>query len=82
MTTDKKQEVHTHKLGIYLWIWGLLFVFSFFSYMVDYLNFQGLLRWSLIIFFMLAKAGFIMANDSHWSFHSNYGGGITLYIFH
>jgi len=50
MGSDKKQEVHTHKIGIYLWIWGLLFLFSFFSYMVDYLNFQGLLRWSLIVF--------------------------------
>ena len=65
MTTDKKQEVHTHKIGIYLWIWGLLFVFSFFSYMVDYINYQGLLRWSLIIFFMLVKAGLIMAIFMH-----------------
>ena len=63
--TSSKKEVHTHKLGIYLWIWTLLFVFSFFSYMVDYLNFQGLLRWSLIVFFMLAKAGFIMAIFMH-----------------
>ena len=65
MTTDKKQEVHTHKIGIYLWIWGLLFVFSFFSYMVDYLYFLGLLRLSLILFFMFAKAGFIMAIFMH-----------------
>ena len=65
MTTDKKQEVHTHKIGSYLWIWGLLFVFSFFSYMVDYINYQGLLRWSLIIFFMLVKAGLIMAIFMH-----------------
>ncbi len=27
ITTEKKQ-VHTHKLGIYLWIWSLLFIFS------------------------------------------------------
>ena len=65
MELNKKQEVHTHKIGIYLWIWGLLFVFSFFSYMVDYLNYQGLLRWTLIVFFMLAKAGFIMAIFMH-----------------
>ena len=65
MTGDKKQEVHTHKIGVYLWIWGLLFVFSFFSYMVDYINYQGLLRWSLIIFFMLVKAGLIMAIFMH-----------------
>jgi len=46
MEQNKKQEIHTHKIGIYLWIWGLLFVFSFFSYMVDYMEFQGLLRWT------------------------------------
>ena len=65
MGIEKKQEVHTHKIGIYLWIWALLFVFSFFSYMVDYLDYQGLLRWSLIVFFMFAKAGFIMAIFMH-----------------
>ena len=29
------------------------------------LNFQGLLRWTLIVFFMLAKAGLIMAIFMH-----------------
>ena len=33
--------------------------------MVDWLNFLGLLRWSLIIFFMLLKAGLIMAIFMH-----------------
>ena len=28
--TDKKEEASTHKIGIYLWIWTLLFVLSFF----------------------------------------------------
>jgi len=65
MEQNKKQEVHTHKIGIYLWIWGLLFVFSFFSYMVDYMEFQGLLRWTLIVAFMLTKAGLIMAIFMH-----------------
>ena len=65
MEQNKKQEVHTHKIGIYLWIWGLLFVFSFFSYMVDYLEFQGLLRWTLIVAFMLTKAGLIMSIFMH-----------------
>ena len=65
MEQNKKQEIKTHKIGIYLWIWGLLFVFSAFSYMVDYMEFQGLLRWSLIIFFMLVKAGLIMAIFMH-----------------
>ena len=62
---NKEKAQTTHKIGIYLWIWGLLFVFSFFSYMVDYMNYQGLLRWSLIVFFMLSKAGFIMAIFMH-----------------
>ena len=60
-TEEKKQESTTHKIGIYLWIWGLLFVLSFFSYMVDWYQFQGMLRWSLILFFMFLKAGLIMA---------------------
>jgi cytochrome c oxidase subunit 4 len=63
--TSEKKPTTTHKIGIYLWIWGLLFVLSFFSYMVDYYHFKGLLRWSLIIFFMLAKAGLIMAFFMH-----------------
>ena len=66
MEQNKKQEIKTHKIGIYLWIWGLLFVFSGFSYMVDYMNFQGLLRWTLIIIFMLCKAGLIMAIFMHF----------------
>jgi len=49
MTTEGHQE---HPLSVYLWIWGLLFVLSFFSYMVDWFAFQGLLRWGLILFFM------------------------------
>jgi cytochrome c oxidase subunit 4 len=54
-----------HPISIYLWIWGLLFVFSSFSYMVDYFQFHGMLRWTLIIFFMLVKAGFIVAIFMH-----------------
>ena len=65
MAEAKKEQTTTHKIGIYLWIWGLLFVLSFFSYMVDWYNFQGLLRWSLILFFMFLKAGLIMAFFMH-----------------
>ena len=54
-----------HPLAIYLWIWILLFVLSTFSYMVDYYNFQGMLRWSLILLFMFLKAGFIIAIFMH-----------------
>lgn len=54
-----------HPLSIYFWIWGLLFVLSAFSYCVDYFNFQGMLRWSLILLFMFLKAGFIVAVFMH-----------------
>lgn len=59
------EEGQQHPLGIYFWIWGLLFVVSFFSYMVDYLNFQGMMRWFLILLFMFVKAGFIIAIFMH-----------------
>ena len=54
-----------HPISIYFWIWGLLFVLSFFSYMVDYMDFQGGLRWTLILLFMFLKAGFIVAIFMH-----------------
>jgi cytochrome c oxidase subunit IV len=54
-----------HPLGIYFKIWGLLFVLSTASYLVDYFHFQGYLRWFLIITFMLLKAGLIVAVFMH-----------------
>ncbi len=54
-----------HPLGIYLKIWLLLFVLSTLSYLVDYFQFQGYLRWSLILIFMFLKAGFIIAIFMH-----------------
>ncbi len=59
------EEGQTHPISTYLWIWGLLFVFSFFSYMVDYMAYQGMLRWSLILLFMMIKAGLIVAIFMH-----------------
>ena len=56
--TKKQDQTSTHKIGIYLWIWGLLFVLSFCSYMVDWYQFQGLLRWSLILTFYVFKSRF------------------------
>jgi cytochrome c oxidase subunit IV len=58
-------EGQQHPISIYFWIWGLLFVLSALSYMVDILEFQGLLRWSLIVTFMLLKAGLIVAVFMH-----------------
>ena len=62
MAHAKTQE---HPISIYLWTWGLLFVLSTFSYLVDYFNFEGLLRWSLILLFMILKAGLIVAFFMH-----------------
>ena len=59
------EEGQQHPIKIYLWIWLLLFVVSFFSYMVDYLHVQGPLRPALILFFMFVKAGFIIAIFMH-----------------
>ena len=59
------EEGQQHPIKVYLWIWVLLFVISFFSYMVDYLGLQGGLRWSLILIFMFLKAGFIVAIFMH-----------------
>lgn len=54
-----------HPLGIYFKIWALLFVLSTASYLVDYFHFQGLLRWTLIVVFMLLKAGLIVSVFMH-----------------
>src|SRR3989442_12996050 len=58
-------EGQQHPLGIYFKIWGLLFVLSTASYLVDYFHFQGYLRWTLILVFMLLKAGVIVAVFMH-----------------
>ena len=58
-------EGQQHPIGLYLKVWGLLFVLSAFSYLVDYFHFQGYLRWSLILIFMVMKAGLIVAVFMH-----------------
>jgi len=58
-------EGQQHPIGIYLKIWGLLFILSTASYLVDYFHLQGYLRWSLIVVLMLLKAGLIVAVFMH-----------------
>ena len=62
-------EVHVegqqHPIGIYLQVWGWLFVLSTFSYLVDYFHLEGYLRWTLILVFMALKAGLIIAVFMH-----------------
>lgn len=58
-------EAQHHPIGIYLWVWFFLFVLSAFSYMVDYVGMEGLLKYFLITLFMLLKAGLIVAVFMH-----------------
>ena len=58
-------EGQQHPIRIYLLIWALLFLFSICSYLIDYFDLQGALRWGLIITFMLLKAGLIVAVFMH-----------------
>jgi cytochrome c oxidase subunit 4 len=54
-----------HPIKLYLVVWGWLFVLSTGSYLVDYFGLHGYLRWSLIVLFMLLKAGLIVAVFMH-----------------
>ena len=58
-------KTQQHPISVYLWTWGLLFVLSTFSYLVDYFGLEGHLRWSLILLFMVLKAGLIVAVFMH-----------------
>ena len=54
-----------HPIKLYAVVWGLLFVFSIGSYLVDFFHFYGHFRWFLILLFMLLKAGFIVSVFMH-----------------
>src|SRR6476661_2551068 len=54
-----------HPIKLYLVVWGWLFVLSTCSYLVDYFGLHGHLRWSLILLFMVLKAGLIVAVFLH-----------------
>ena len=62
MSSEAEQQ---HPIGLYLKIWALLFVLSFFSYLVDYFHLEGGLRWTLILTFMFLKAGLIVTIFMH-----------------
>jgi cytochrome c oxidase subunit 4 len=65
MATEEGQQ---HPLKIYFLIWGLLFLFSAFSYATDFLPKEGgmlYFRALLILALMLLKAGFIIAIFMH-----------------
>jgi cytochrome c oxidase subunit IV len=58
-------EHQQHPLRVYFVVWGWLFILSACSYAVDYFHLEGGLRWSLILIFMLLKAGLIVAVFMH-----------------
>ena len=58
-------EGQQHPIKLYLVVWGWLFVLSAFSYLVDYFGLEGYIRWSLILLFMMLKAGLIVAVFMH-----------------
>src|SRR4029434_1150142 len=61
-STDTHQE---HPIKTYLVVWVWLFILSTGSYLIDYFGLQGMLRWSLILIFMMLKAGLIVAIFMH-----------------
>lgn len=58
-------EAQHHPIRLYLVVWVWLFILSACSYLVDYFQLVGLLRWSLILLFMALKAGLIIAVFMH-----------------
>jgi len=60
--SDSTQQ---HPIGIYLKVWLLLFVLSACSYLVDFFQLQGYLRWTLVLIFMVLKAGLIVCVFMH-----------------
>ena len=64
-SAGQQAEGQQHPIGIYFTVWGLLFVLSAFSYAVDYFHVESYLRWTLILVFMMAKAGLIVAFFMH-----------------
>jgi cytochrome c oxidase subunit 4 len=62
-TTHTKGQ--QHPIRLYLVVWAWLFVLSTCSYLVDYFGLHGYLRWSLILLFMVLKAGLIVAVFMH-----------------
>lgn len=64
-TTADSHEGQQHPIRLYILVWGLLFVLSAASYLVDYIELQGGLRWGLILIFMMLKAGLIVAVFMH-----------------
>lgn len=62
---EMRAHQQQHPIKLYLVVWAWLFALSTCSYLVDYFGLVGYLRWSLIVFFMVLKAGLIVAVFMH-----------------
>ncbi len=66
---DRQATAHVegqqHPIKLYLVVWAWLFVLSTCSYLVDYFHLHSYLRWSLILLFMMLKAGLIVGIFMH-----------------
>jgi caa(3)-type oxidase subunit IV len=71
MSSQSETASHTegqqHPIGLYVKVWLLLYVLSAMSYAVDYFQFQGYVRWTLILVFMFLKAGLIISVFMHFA---------------
>ncbi|WP_134495109.1 cytochrome C oxidase subunit IV family protein [Microvirga pakistanensis] len=63
--TPSHAQGQQHPIKLYLVVWAWLFILSAGSYLVDYFQLQGILRYGLILLFMLLKAGLIIAVFMH-----------------
>lgn len=61
---EAHSEGQQHPLAIYFIVWALLFVLSSFSYGTDFIG-NDVLRLTLVLLFMLLKAGLIVAIFMH-----------------
>jgi cytochrome c oxidase subunit IV len=64
-TADHSEHGRQHPIKLYLLVWGWLFVLSTCSYLVDFFGLHGYVRWSLILLFMVVKAGLIIGVFMH-----------------
>lgn len=67
-TEGHAEEAQHHPIGLYLKVWGLLFVLSALSFLVDFFHVQEVLKRFLVSVFALMKAGLIVSVFMHMKF--------------
>jgi caa(3)-type oxidase subunit IV len=65
---EHQEETQHHPIRVYLTVWGLLFVLSTMSYLVDFFHLQVVLKRFLITAFAFLKAGLIVSYFMHMRF--------------